>query len=122
MWYRRRQRRHVRPQRLWALWLLALAMLVNPAVAVIGDAHAALAGVSQHAHDAGEAKSDAVEPAPTSLLFALEHAAHCCGQLTADVPALALPAQRLSARNDLPPPPRLPLSARQASLLRPPIA
>lgn len=122
MWPRLRPARSRRPQRLWALWLLALAMLVNPALSAIGDAHAALVGAGLHAHAPHAAKdAQASEPAPDSLLFALEHAAHCCVHVAADHTVLALPAPAWFTREGLPRPDALPLDTRRATLLRPPI-
>lgn len=122
MWHRLRPARHRRPQRLWALWLLALAMLASPALSVIGDAHAALFGAALHAHEVNPAeRAQASEPAPDSLLFALEHAAHCCVHVTADNSLLAFPAMRWPAAERLPRPAPLPLDTRRAALLRPPI-
>ncbi|KRG42846.1 hypothetical protein ARC20_10530 [Stenotrophomonas panacihumi] len=102
--------------------MLALAMLLNPALTVIGDAHAALVGASLHAHEANAAQGpQASEPAADSLLFALEHAAHCCAHVTADNTVLPLAAPAWSTRERLPRPAALPLAVRRTSLLRPPI-
>jgi hypothetical protein len=121
MWPRLHPMRTRRPQRLWALWLLAFAMLVNPALMAIGDAHSALMGAQLHAHDAGETATQDAEPARDTLLFALEHAAHCCAHVVADMHALALSSPAWSTRVALPRPAPLRLHARPAALLRPPI-
>lgn len=121
MWPRLRPMRARRPQRLWALWLLALAMCVNPALVAIGDAHSALMGAQLHAHDAGSVASAEAEPASDSLLFALEHAAHCCAHVVADARMPAMPAPAWSDALGLPRPASLRLHPRPASLLRPPI-
>jgi hypothetical protein len=101
---------------------LALALVASPALTVIGDAHAALVGAGQHAHAAGSVTDGTREPAPDSLLFALEHASHCCSHVTADMPVAALPALAWPLRESLPLPASLPLDKRRAPLLRPPIA
>nr|WP_298130248.1 hypothetical protein [uncultured Pseudoxanthomonas sp.] len=114
--------------RLPALAVLLLAVLANPVLASLGDLHELgngnehLHAVSDHADadaDHGHADGDAGEG---DLLHALMHASHCCGHLTAIVPAPLLVQGMLlpsvaPATDAMPLPP-----ARPASLLRPPIA
>ena len=113
--------------RLPALAVLLLAVLANPVLASLGDLHELgdggehLHAVNEHA-DAGAGHQHVDGDADEGdLLHALLHASHCCGHLTAIVPALiALP--------DMPPASAAPLAdtvhlppSRPASLLRPPI-
>ncbi|MBD9481098.1 hypothetical protein [Pseudoxanthomonas sp. PXM02] len=119
--------RFSRVLRLPALAVLLLAVLVNPVFASLGDLHELGSG-SDHLHAVSDheatgsghdhADGDAGEG---DLLHALMHASHCCGHLTAIVPAplllqgVLLPSVALAA--DAVPLP----TARPASLLRPPI-
>lgn len=121
--------RLVRLLRLPALAVLLLAALANPVFASLGDLHELgrggdhLHAVSDHAAAAGDDQGHADGSAGEGdLLHALMHASHCCGHLTAIVPAtVPLPGVFLPSpvpAADAVPPPR----ARPASLLRPPIA
>lgn len=113
--------------RLPAVALLLLAVLANPVLASLGDLHE-LGNGSDHLHavsahgDAAAAHGHADgDEGEGDLLHALMHASHCCGHLTAIVPApLALPG--------MPPASAAPVAAtvpvpapRPALLLRPPI-
>ena len=114
--------------RLPALAVLLLAVLANPVFASLGDLHE-LGGSGDHLHavsehggvDTGDDHADG-DADEGDLLHALMHASHCCGHLTAIVPAplllqgVLLPSVALAA--DAVPLP----TARPASLLRPPIA
>lgn len=121
--------RLVRLLRLPALAVLWLAVLANPVFASLGDLHELgrggdhLHAVSDHGAAAGERHAHADgEAGEGDLLHALMHASHCCGHLTAIVPApVVLPGVFLPSAApvaDAVPPSR----ARPASLLRPPIA
>lgn len=122
--------RLVRLLRLPALAVLLLAVLANPVLASLGDLHELgrggdhLHAVSDHGGGAsGDSHAHADGGAGEGdLLHALMHASHCCGHLTAIVPApLVLPGVFLPSHApaaDAVPSPR----ARPASLLRPPIA
>ncbi|MFT3668524.1 MAG: hypothetical protein QM795_08070 [Pseudoxanthomonas sp.] len=113
--------------RLPALAVLLLAVLVNPVFASLGDLHELgnggdhLHAVSDHG-DAAEAHDHADGDAGEGdLLHALMHASHCCGHLTAIVPAVfAMPGMPPASAAPLADPVPVPLS-RPASLLRPPI-
>jgi hypothetical protein len=122
--------RWVRLLRLPALAVLLLAVLANPVLASLGDLHE-LGNGSEHLHavsdhddgltddDHGHADGDMGEG---DLLHALMHASHCCGHLTAVMPAaMRVPAMILPAAapvTDTLPVPFAP----PGSLLRPPIA
>ena len=116
--------------RLPALAVLLLAVLANPVLASLGDLHELGSGgdhlhaVSEHAgesagNDHGHADGEAGEG---DLLHALMHASHCCGHLTAIVPAaMRVPAMKLLSAAPVAatvPVPRAPAT----SLLRPPIS
>ncbi len=113
--------------RLPALAVLLLAVLANPVFASLGDLHE-LGGSGDHLHAVSEhggvdtghdhADGDADEG---DLLHALMHASHCCGHLTAIVPApLLLPGMLLPSVTPATDTVSLP-PARPTSLLRPPI-
>ena len=114
--------------RLPALALLLLAVLANPVLASLGDLHELgsrgehLHAVSEHGDVASGHEHADGEAGEGDLLHALMHASHCCGHLTAIVPAPMLVQGMLlpsvaPATDAMPLPP-----ARLASLLRPPIA
>ena len=120
-----RQRRFL--LRLPALALLLLAVLANPVLASLGDLHELGSG-GEHLHavsdhdDTGPAHGHADgDDGEGDLLHALMHASHCCGHLTAIVPApLALPGMPpacAAPMADIVPVP----SPQPTSLLRPPI-
>ncbi len=121
------RRRHSALLRLPALALLLLAVLANPVFASLGDLHE-LGNGSEHLHavsdhgDAAAAHDHADGDAGESdLLHALMHASHCCGHLTAIVPAVfAVPGMPPASAAPLADPVPVPPS-RPASLLRPPI-
>jgi hypothetical protein len=113
--------------RLPALALLLLAVLANPVFASLGDLHELgngsehLHAVSEHAdgevgHEHADGHADEGD-----LLHALMHASHCCGHLTAIVPApMRVPAVILPVT--VPALDRVPVAqAPPTSLLRPPI-
>lgn len=113
--------------RLPALAVLLLAVLANPVLASLGDLHE-LGNGSEHLHavsdhadagaDHGHADGDAGEG---DLLHALMHASHCCGHLTAIVPApLALPGMPPACAAPMADTVPVP-SPQPTSLLRPPI-
>ncbi len=113
--------------RLPALALLLLAVLANPVLASLGDLHE-LGNGSEHLHAISEHGGDAADhdhadgdAGEGDLLHALMHASHCCGHLTAIVPApMRVPAMLLPVVvpvTDTVPVPHTP----PASLLRPPI-
>ena len=113
--------------RLPALALLVLAVLANPVLASLGDLHESGSGgehlhaVSEHGDGASAHEHADGETGEGDLLHALMHASHCCGHLTAIVPApLTLPglppASAVPLTDTVPLPP-----SRPASLLRPPI-
>lgn len=113
--------------RLPALAVLLLAVLANPVLASLGDLHE-LGNGNEHLHAVNEhadattghdhANGDAGEG---DLLHALMHASHCCGHLTAIVPApMRVPAMRLATM--APVMAAVPVGhAPRGSLLRPPI-
>ncbi len=113
--------------RLPALAVLLLAVLANPVFASLGDLHE-LGNGAAHLHVVGEHEGNAAghehdhdEADPGDLLHALMHASHCCGHLTAIVPApIALPGMPPASAAPLADTVPLPPS-RPASLLRPPI-
>ncbi|HZX81080.1 MAG TPA: hypothetical protein VFE72_09035 [Lysobacter sp.] len=127
--FRRACRRHRRFLRLFAIAILALAVLARPMLSSLGEMHelahdpsglhGAGAGASGHEHDTATTGNDAER---TDTLHALLHFAHCCGQASA-VPLdarLRLPAGIAHAR------PMYPLDAalsrgRWATPFRPPI-
>ena len=80
--------------RLPALALLLLAVLANPVLASLGDLHELgsrgehLHAVSEHGDAASGHEHADGEAGEGDLLHALMHASHCCGHLTAIVPAL----------------------------------
>ena len=113
--------------RLPAMAVLLLAVLANPVLASLGDLHELgngsehLHAVSEHAdaemgHEHADGHADEGD-----LLHALMHASHCCGHLTAIVPApMRVPAMILSAV--APVMATVPVAhAPPGSLLRPPI-
>ena len=109
-----------------ALAVLLLAVLANPVFASLGDLHE-LGNGAEHLHVVGEHEDRAAghghdDVDPGDLLHALMHASHCCGHLTAIVPApMRVPAMILPAA--LPVLDRVPVAqAPPTSLLRPPIA
>ena len=112
--------------RLPLLALLLLAVLANPVLAALGDLHEVQGGVGHahvgDAHHEDVAGAHADEEGDGSLLHALMHASHCCGHLTAILPAAALVLGSLA-------PVAVPVAAttpapraRPESLLRPPIS
>ncbi|WP_334180496.1 hypothetical protein [Pseudoxanthomonas sp.] len=113
--------------RLPSLAVLLLAVLANPVLASLGDLHE-LGNGNEHLHAVNEhadaatghnhADGDAGEG---DLLHALMHASHCCGHLTAIVPApMRVPAMRLATT--APVMAAVPVGhAPRGSLLRPPI-
>ena len=113
--------------RLPALALLLLAVLANPVLASLGDLHELgsrgehLHAVSEHGDAAAGHEHADGEAGEGDLLHALMHASHCCGHLTAIVPApIALPG--MPPASAAPPADTVPLPpSRPASLLRPPI-
>ena len=116
--------------RLPALAVLLLAVLANPVLASLGDLHELGGGgghldaVSGHAggipgNDHGHADGEAGEG---DLLHALMHASHCCGHLTAIVPAaMRVPAMKLLSAAPVAATMAVP-RAPATSLLRPPIS
>lgn len=111
--------------RLPALAVLLLAVLVNPVFASLGDLHE-LGNGATHLHVVGEHEDNAPghdhhDADPGDLLHALMHASHCCGHLTAIMPApMRVPAMILPAA--VPVPDRVPVvQVPPTSLLRPPI-
>ena len=114
--------------RLPALAVLLLAVLANPVFASLGDLHELgngnehLHAVNEHADDASGHDHADGEAGEGDLLHALMHASHCCGHLTAIVPAsMRVPAMILPAT--APVTGTVPvLHAPRASLLRPPIS
>ena len=114
--------------RLPAMAMLLLAVLANPVLASLGDLHELgngsdhLHAVSEHGEDGPAHEHADGEAGEGDLLHALMHASHCCGHLTAIVPAPLLvqgiwlpsvaPAEAEAS---------LPL-AWPVSLLRPPIS
>jgi len=119
-----RQRRFL--LRFPALALLLLAVLANPVLASLGDLHEMGGGEHLHAvsdhGDAGPAHGHADgDEDEGDLLHALMHASHCCGHLTAIVPApLALPG--MAPASVAPIADTVPVPSPQpTSLLRPPI-
>ena len=113
--------------RLPALALLLLAVLANPVLASLGDLHELgsrgehLHAVSEHGDAASGHEHADGEAGEGDLLHALMHASHCCGHLTAIVPApMRVPAMILSAV--APVMATVPVAhAPPGSLLRPPI-
>ena len=114
--------------RLPALAVLLLAVLANPVFASLGDLHELgngnehLHAVNEHADAAtGHAHADG-DGGEGDLLHALMHASHCCGHLTAIVPAsMRVPAMVLPST--APVMATVPVAhAPRASLLRPPIS
>ena len=112
--------------RLPAMAVLLLAVLANPVFASLGDLHE-LGNGGEHLHVVNEHGDDASghdhdEADPGDLLHALMHASHCCGHLTAIVPAsMRVPTMVLPAT--VPVQDRVPVAqAPPTSLLRPPIA
>ena len=114
--------------RLPALAVLLLAVLANPVFASLGDLHELGSGgdhlhaVSDHGRaDPGHDHADG-DDGEGDLLHALMHASHCCGHLTAIVPApMRVPAMVLPSR--APVMATVPVAhAPRASLLRPPIS
>lgn len=122
-----RQRRF-RPLRLPALALLLLAVLANPVLAALGDLHELRSG-GEHVHAVAEHGDNSPgEPhhdegqGDGSLLHALIHASHCCGHLTAILPAAVL-ALDVTAPMAAPVAGATPIPrSRPESLLRPPIS
>jgi len=113
--------------RLPALAVLLLAVLVNPVFASLGDLHELGSGeahlhvVGEHPDNAPGHDHDHDEVDQGDLLHALMHASHCCGHLTAIVPAaFAVPGMPPASTAPLADPVPVPPS-RPASLLRPPI-
>jgi len=114
--------------RLPALAVLLLAVLVNPVFASLGDLHELGSGEA-HLHVVGEHQDNAPghdhdhdEADQGDLLHALMHASHCCGHLSAIVPAVfAVPGMPPASAAPLADPVPVPPS-RPTSLLRPPIA
>ena len=114
--------------RLPALALLLLAVLANPVLASLGDLHELgsrgehLHAVSEHGDAASGHEHADGEAGEGDLLHALMHASHCCGHLTAIVPApMRVPAMVLPSR--APVMATVPVAhAPRASLLRPPIS
>lgn len=82
--------------RLPALALLLLAVLANPVLAAIGDTHEASLGHSSHLDDASahllsdNARDGSSGDDGSDLLHALTHAVHCCGHMTALLPAVVV--------------------------------
>ena len=131
--------RRVALLRLPALAMLLLAVLANPVLASLGDLHE-LGNGNEHLHAVNEhadvatghdhADGEAGEGLAVvgggddegDLLHALMHASHCCGHLTAIVPApMRVPAMILP--DVTPIMATVPMAhAPRASLLRPPIA
>ncbi|WP_296281134.1 hypothetical protein [Pseudoxanthomonas sp.] len=120
--------RRVALLRLPALAMLLLAVLANPVLASLGDLHE-LGNGNEHLHAVNEHADVATghdhadgEAGEGDLLHALMHASHCCGHLTAIVPApMRVPAMIL--RDVTPIMATVPMAhAPRASLLRPPIA
>lgn len=114
--------------RLPALAVLLLAVLANPVFASLGDLHELGSGAA-HLHVVGEHEGNAAghehdhdEVDPGDLLHALMHASHCCGHLTAIMPApMRVPALILPIA--APVMATVPVAyAPRASLLRPPIS
>lgn len=120
--------RRVALLRLPALAMLLLAVLANPVLASLGDLHE-LGNGNEHLHAVNEHADVATghdhadgEAGEGDLLHALMHASHCCGHLTAIVPApMRVPAMILP---DVTPIVAMVSMAHapRASLLRPPIA
>lgn len=113
--------------RLPALALLLLAVLINPVFASLGDLHELgngsghLHAVSDHGDAVGSHEHADGDAGESDLLHALMHASHCCGHLTAIVPAVfAVPGMPPASAAPLADPVPVPPS-RPASLLRPPI-
>ncbi|CAN7366752.1 hypothetical protein LJR168_002188 [Pseudoxanthomonas sp. LjRoot168] len=120
--------RRVALLRLPALAMLLLAVLANPVLASLGDLHE-LGNGNEHLHAVNEHADVATghdhadgEAGEGDLLHALMHASHCCGHLTAIVPApMRVPAMILP--DVTPIMATVPMAhAPRASLLRPPIA
>lgn len=120
--------RRVALLRLPALAMLLLAVLANPVLASLGDLHE-LGNGNEHLHAVNEHADFATghdhadgEAGEGDLLHALMHASHCCGHLTAIVPApMRVPAMILP--DVTPIMATVPMAhAPRASLLRPPIA
>lgn len=120
--------RRVALLRLPALAMLLLAVLANPVLASLGDLHE-LGNGNEHLHAVNEHADVATghdhadgEASEGDLLHALMHASHCCGHLTAIVPApMRVPAMILP--DVTPIMATVPMAhAPRASLLRPPIA
>jgi len=114
--------------RLPAMAVLLLAVLANPVLASLGDLHELgngsdhLHAVSEHAEDGPAHDHADGEAGEGDLLHALLHASHCCGHLTAIVPApLLVQGVRLPSVAPVGTAAPLPL-AWPVSLLRPPIA
>jgi hypothetical protein len=111
--------------RLPALALLALAVLVNPVFAAVGDLHESSRGGADHAqaldpHD--HVGGAGTQEEGIDLLHALIHAAHCCGHLTAILPAAFVPHAALFS-DDVPVPAfATPHSPPRSDHFRPPIA
>lgn len=125
----RRLRPHLyRLLRLPALAVLLMAVLANPVLASLGDLHELgngnghLHAVNEHADASGGYAHDDADDGESDLLHALMHASHCCGHLTAIVPApMRVPAMVLPFAT--PAMATVPVAhAPRASLLRPPIS
>lgn len=113
-----------RLSRLTATVLLLLAVISNPVLAAVGDTLEAGRGVAGHLHEAHAASDGANagdEADLSDLLHALVHAAHCCGHLTAVLPALPLPLEPLGLGGAPESDPRAAPSPRLAFPTRPPI-
>ncbi len=82
--------------RLLAMAALLLAVLVQPVLAAVADLHEASHGQATHASHAHDAQGEVQIPdggdpdEGRSLLHALMHAGHCCGQASAVDPASPL--------------------------------
>lgn len=114
--------------RLPALAVLLLAVLANPVLASLGDLHELGSGnghlhaVNEHAGAAGGHAHADGDDGERDLMHALMHASHCCGHLTAIMPApMRVPAMVLPV--GAPAMATVPVAhAPRASLLRPPIS
>ena len=110
-----------------ALALLLLAVLINPVFASLGDLHELgngsdhLHAVSDHGDAVGSHEHAHGDAGESDLLHALMHASHCCGHLTAIVPAVFAVSGMPPASAELLADPVPVRPSRPVSLLRPPI-
>jgi len=121
-------RQLLRLLRLPALAVLLLAVLANPVLAAVGDLHEAARGHATHldhppeTHAADDEAAIDGDGATGDLLHALMHGVHCCGHATplpvAFVSFSLTPVPATVPRTHA----VLPVSAAQASPIRPPIS